>query len=317
MRVFMLALAFVLMAPVAVRSADLLYVSSSNSTNEVATYDLSLATPEAIEASRTVIASGLTNPSGLAFDTNQNLYIANFGLGLVAEGYINKLSSGGSLSTIAEFGIIRNPQALAFDVASGALYVANFDNSYVGPKPGSIVRIAPDGGISTLPVSVNGPIGIAVDASSNLYVSNSWGHSVLKITKSGDVSTLAGPLDVVQPQGIALDAAGNLYVANSETITKITPSGIITKFAGYPLTPISGFLRGLAVGTDGSVFVSVGEGRIQKYSSDGSFQFSFNAPNPKFLAFQPVPEPSTYILSTLAALTLAILARRRRAVATA
>lgn len=313
MRVFSLiaALAFVLTAPTFTWSADLLYVSSSNTTNEVVTYDVSLATPEAIEASRTVIVSGLTNPSGLAFDMNQNLYIANFGLGLAAEGFIDKLSSGGTLSTIAEYGIIKNPQSLAFDAASGALYVANFDNSFVVQKPGSVVRISSDGSITTLPVSVNGPVGIAVDASSNLYVSNTWGNSVLKITKTGDVITLAGSLDVVQPQGIALDASGNLYVANSEMITKITPAGIITKFAGYPLTPISGFLRGLTVGSDGSVFVSIGEGRIQKYSPDGAFQFSFKAPNPGFLAFQPVPEPSTYVLATLAAMTLAVMRRRR------
>src|ERR1035441_1493907 len=94
--------------------------------------------------------------------------------------------------------------------------------------------------------SFNLTTGIATDTKGNIYVANSH-NTILKITFSGVVTTLAGTPDVrgradgigsaasfIYPIGIATDGTANVYVADkvSNTIRKITPTGMVTTLAG-------------------------------------------------------------------------------------
>jgi len=89
--------------------------------------------------------------------------------------------------------------------------------------------------------------GIAVDAASNLYVTDSANDTVRKISPAGRVTTLAGAAGQTgsangagaqarfnYPTGIAADPAGDLFVAdtNNSTIRKIAQDGTVTTFAG-------------------------------------------------------------------------------------
>lgn len=134
---------------------------------------------------------------------------------------------------------------LPFGIArhvGGNLYVADFGNN-------AIRRIAPIGpdwvtttvagfsgnrGANDGPASTamfNGPNGIAVDASENLYVADQFNDTIRKVAPTGSswvVSTLAGlalqagtndgtgtSARFNGPSGIVVDKAGNLFVADS------------------------------------------------------------------------------------------------------
>lgn len=98
----------------------------------------------------------------------------------------------------------------------------------------------------------NAPWGTAMDNAGNIYVADSFNHTIRKITPAGVVSTLAGLAqnagsndgvgDVARfayPRTVAIDGAGNLYVADTynHTIRKITPDRTVTTVAGVPSVP--------------------------------------------------------------------------------
>ncbi len=88
------------------------------------------------------------------------------------------------------------------------------------------------------------PAGVAVDGSGNFYVADL--SRIRKISPTGVVTTLAGSGVVgfadgtgtaakfYYPQGVAVDGLGNVYVAdkNNHRIRKISPTGVVTTFAG-------------------------------------------------------------------------------------
>ncbi|SPE41124.1 NHL repeat containing protein (fragment) [Candidatus Sulfopaludibacter sp. SbA3] len=110
---------------------------------------------------------------------------------------------------------------------------------------------AGDGSAATS-AQLNTPIGIAVDASHNLYIADSANQRIRKVTASnGNISTYAGSLTstwapwtgdggaatsatLFNPYGVWVDKAGNLFIADlqDQAVRKVNTSGIITTFAG-------------------------------------------------------------------------------------
>ena len=102
------------------------------------------------------------------------------------------------------------------------------------------------------------PIGMAVDASGNIYVADEGNHKIRKITPAGAVTTFAGTgspgatngtalnqATFNGPFGLCFDAAGNMYVADyfNNMIRKITPGGVVSTYAG---SGTQGYLDGSA-----------------------------------------------------------------------
>lgn len=177
--------------------------------------------------------------------------------GSTTAGYANGTGSAASF---------RQPSGVARD-ASGNLYVADYANHVIR-------KIAPGGVVTTLagtgsPGHVDGmagsakfatPVGIAVAASGNIYVTEFYGNDIRMITPGGIVTTLAGSATAGSadgigasasfnnPLGIAVDANENVYVADysNNMIRKITPAGAVTTLAGTTTAGSNNGAAGLA-----------------------------------------------------------------------
>ena len=203
-------------------------------------------------------------PVGVAVDKNGNLFVTdNF------SHLVRKITPDGTVTTFAGAAGINGaangtgaaarfngPWGIAVDTA-GNLYVSDADGH-------AIRKITPDAVVTTLAgvpgvpgttdglgtvAQFNGPGGLAVDSTGNVYVSDDSNHRIRKITPAGIVSTLAGPTGAPVtgdadgpassarfnlPRGIALDGAGNLYVTDIKNaiIRKISAAGVVSTLAG-------------------------------------------------------------------------------------
>ena len=190
--------------------------------------------------------AALNGPSGLAFDSLGNLYIADQG-----NQAIRKLATNGIITTIAggraqgfggdggpaASGVFNNPAGLAVDSANN-LYIADIGNNRVRKisSGGTLTTVAGsgrfassgDGGLATA-ASIAAPSGVLTDSAGNLYITEAGGNRVRRVGADGSISTLAGTgapgfagdggpatsalLDT--PAGLAMDATGNLLIADS------------------------------------------------------------------------------------------------------
>jgi sugar lactone lactonase YvrE len=251
---------------------------------------------------------------GVAVDAYGNIYVA-VPLGDV----VRKISPQGAISDIAgtdsptfvgDNGAafdaqLSSPEAVTVD-RLGNVYVADFFNSRVRkitPR-GLITTVAGNGtaGLSgdggpAANAQLNGPDGLAIDAAGNLFIAEYNNFRVRKVSPDGMIATVAGSLNccdpgdgglatqafVPLPHGIALDQAGNLYIAEwpDSRIRKVTPSGIISTYAGVGTRGYSGdggpainaqlnFPWGLAVDRNGNLYLADNQNlRLRKITPDG------------------------------------------------
>ncbi len=218
------------------------------------------------------ISAKLDNPSGVAVDDNNNLYIAD------RDNYcIRKVDSGGIISTIIGVG-----------------NVSSTLNSYgVG-----------DGGIATA-AKFHQIEGVAIDNIGNVYIAEFFDH-IRKVDISNIVSTVAGEIygdgnSVPRESGfsgdggpavdalfsgiseIAIDSKANIYIADrgNHRIRKVDGNGIISTVVGNGKSGSSGdgkvainaelvSPRDIEVDNNGNLYIAdSGDCRIRKVSSTG------------------------------------------------
>jgi uncharacterized protein YjiK len=187
--------------------------------------------------------------------------------------------SGDGTGTAARF---NNPFDITKDTL-GNFYILDSDDNNIRKmtSAGVVTSFAGTTGVSGstdgtgTAAEFNYPIGIASDASNNLYVADYGNNVVRKVTSAGVVSTFAGTAGQYyidpsfnQPHSVTRDSAGNLYIADSgnNTIRKFSSTGILTTLAGTP--GVTGSANGtganasfnkpsgITVDTSGNVFVA-------------------------------------------------------------
>jgi sugar lactone lactonase YvrE len=149
------------------------------------------------------------------------------------------------------------------------------------------------------------PIGITVDSSGNVYLTDYY--AIRRITPAGVVSTFTGSVEAIgysdgvgaaagfnSPSGIATDSAGNVYVADTwnYTIRKIDSGGAVLTLAGGAKSVMScpsadgiglaaSFCRPLGVATDssGNIYVAdTDNDTVRKITPDGMVSTFAGAP---------------------------------------
>lgn len=187
-------------------------------------------------------AARFSSPQGVAVDGSGNLYVAdrfNYAIRKIAPGAVVSTLAGlagnpGSADGNGSAARFNHPVAVDVDGA-GNVYVADSANH-------TLRKITPAGDVTTLAglAGVSGstdgaggaarfssPVGVAVDAAGNVFVSDLGNHTLRKVTPAGVVITLAGSagnpgyVDATGsaarfslPFGLALAGGGALYVAD-------------------------------------------------------------------------------------------------------
>ncbi len=148
------------------------------------------------------------------------------------------------------------------------------------------------------------PLGLAVGRSGNVYVADTSGLKIRKITPGGLVTTLAGDghpgyddgigrqARFFGPLGVAVDPAENVWVADSDDgfdgqwVKKIAPDGVVSNLLPYPgFNPTA-----MAFDSGGFLYVRDLDGSLWKVSTD----LSSSRPPSRLLTTIPRPPGSDW-----------------------
>ena len=255
---------------VAAGSATISYAVTNTCGTNVVTYGVSVTSTSTCTIITTVVGTGtagfagdgaaattgeIDGPTVVNFDTLGNMYIADY-----LNNRIRKVSTSGIMTTVA----------------------GNGTAGYSG-----------DGGPATA-AELNEPSYVVVRYGS-LYIADYYGHRIRKVSPTGIMSTVAGngtggysgdggaatAAELYYPTSVTFDAGNNMYIADeaNNLIRKVTPSGIISTFAGGgstlgdggPATAASlNRPGGVACDASGNIFITDAVNqRIRKVATSG------------------------------------------------
>lgn len=221
--------------------------------------------------------AALNAPEGVTVDASGNVFIAD-----TRDQLIRRVdASTGVISTIAGDGTacgfarsdcgdggpatraqLDQPVGVAVD-AAGDVFIADSQNQKirrVDANTGIISTVAGDGAACSSPgpascgdggpasaAQLSFPEGVAVDASGNLFIADTFDNRIRKVDSSGKISTVAGngnsgfagdngpaaAAALSAPTAVAVDASGNLFIADTGNyrIRKVA-GGTISTAAG-------------------------------------------------------------------------------------
>lgn len=204
----------------------------------------------------------LNRPTSVAVDRNGNIFFADS-----LNNRVRRINPQGIITTIAGTSVngfrgdngpgtaaqLNSPEGVAVD-AAGNVFIGDTENHRVR-------KVTPQGIITTVAGSDTGsgdngpavqarlfqPAGIALDASGNVYISDSNNHRVRVVSPAGNIQTVAGngsagysgdngiatSAQLFSPGGLAVDRSGALFIADTGNhVIRRVASGVITTVAG-------------------------------------------------------------------------------------
>jgi uncharacterized protein (TIGR03437 family) len=247
-------------------------IAVSWTTDRGAAGNASLTAGTTWAATNIPLSPGMNVITVAARDAAGNLGRASLNVASTPEAALVTIAGTGQRGTTGDGGpaasaLLSRPIRIDFDSA-GNLYLTDSDNH-------TIRKVTPQGVISTIAgkpgqggfsgdgaaatgASLNFPIGVAVDASGDVYICDNDNNRIRKITAAtGVITTVAGngaqgsggdggPATSAQfnePQNVEVDASGNIYIsdAGNNRIRKVNASdGVITTVAGIGTPGFSG-----------------------------------------------------------------------------
>ena len=185
-------------------------------------------------------------PRAIAPDAVGGFYVGD------DNGTIRYISPAGSVSTSAGVAnqqfVVDGPRATARVQSPFELTVDSLGNVYFLDATAGIRKLDAAGNVSlfagshseagyidgpALSARFNGPIALAIDASNNIYIADTYNHAIRKISPAGVVSTVVGsagvgtfqfgglPGRIAFPTGIAI-IGRTLYIAHEDGVSRVT-----------------------------------------------------------------------------------------------
>jgi tripartite motif-containing protein 71 len=218
-----------------------------------------------------------SQPEGIAVDASGNVYVAD-----TFNNRVQKFSPAGTLLAVSKRTKTKDdtrPSAIAVD-ARGRIFVSQYGNSHIVRMSADLKPQATVGVFGTSPQLLAFPIGVAVDGSGQVYVTDPLNGRVQIRTPAGRVGAVIGhrafltngsagpslaPGQFGFPIGIAVAPNGTIYVPDQDLhrIVVLSPTGPLG-YIGEDGTP-----RWIAVDSAGDLYILDAHNDVEKLSPKG------------------------------------------------
>ncbi|MEM7085989.1 MAG: T9SS type A sorting domain-containing protein [Bacteroidota bacterium] len=225
-----------------------------------------------------VTSTGISNPVGLAFDSNDNFYVCNCG-----NNTIRKVTPGGVSTQFASGNLFFCPNGIAIDEDDN-LYVSNFSN-------GNIIKVSTNGSATLLNTtpggSTSGPSNGHLDYDENtrmLYIASAGSNRIysLPIDDPSNLQILAGTgvrgnddgdattATFSRPNGVAVSVTGDSIYVNSAIP--------ITNNPNRPLNPsVVRLLKGVLSTLSVETITTSSFSNVKEYPNPAKSEFTIEA----------------------------------------
>jgi sugar lactone lactonase YvrE len=240
---------------------------------------------------QTVFASGLFEPSDMAFDGVGNLFFVDYEIVSGQPGTnaaVFKITPNGTLSIFASG--LDYQSYLAVNKA-GNLFVADYNS-------GVIYRYKPDGTRTTFASGLYHPVGMACDSAGNLFAADSNAGNIhqgaiYKYAPDGTRVTFAvlNPSD--RPADLAFDSTGNLYMADLGGNIYRFDVGILRRYPRTTFGSVPNSAQSLAWDNSGNLY-AVDAGDVNG-NGNAIYKFTSQAVRTTFASAQTTEERFGYL----------------------
>ena len=228
-----------------------------------------------------LIADNLALPNALSVGPDEHLYFPQIAAGEI---WRVPLTGGAPQRFIAGLAI---PTAVKFD-QKGMLTTTQAGN-------GEIAKIDIQSGTKTIVGKVRPGIdNLAIDPSNRLFISHFVDGGVAEILSNGQERVLV-PAGFLGPWGLAASSSGTVYTCDGGSLVAIVPGGQRSRPGMLLDEGFPGFVRGLAAGPGGTLYVTTSAGNVASYHPETRASQTFATGLNELLGIACAPDGSCIV----------------------